>query len=326
MKPQTIKGWFQSIAIGAGILVSPQLMAEPTCELAGQYVVVETPEKLMVGICRNDVLGLGPNNPYHSDELLRVIEAMKGDSKFEAALVQLKIGSNYETAKRAVIEFGGMLVIEGEKADRQALEYVAKVMNDVDGVTRRLERKREQRRQEELAREKRNSTPIKLNGDLLKQMTESNKKSSEKITKSNCRVIPPSQLADLKILRIKFEDGEDALLLPYEGQMLADGRFVFKSPNSGKGLGGLQFGDNPPHERYLRFEGGKIFWGVLKEKTGTKSKYLEYEVKEVYESTAKDALGWARPMNAGETYDQCFYARVLHPEKAGLSKPERSSQ
>lgn len=296
--------------------LSTYVFAAQDCELNGQYLVVEHKGGLKIGLCRKDPLGMSAENSYHSTELSEILTKKKDDPKLFEALAQVDIGKDYESALKAVREFKGLLVVTGENKDRQALEYIANAMNDADGVSQRLKVHRENAAKEEQLREARKATPVKLTLDGIKSMTEHNRIVAAKMNPSHCRSASADSIEQLKVIRVVFEDGEEALLLPYEGKPLDTKRFSFSSPNSGKAIGGLQFGEGPKKIRQLRFDGDKVFWTSPKLNADGTSKLVEYGIKEFYEISAKDALGWARPINGGDTYDRCFYARLIGPTGA----------
>lgn len=296
--------------------VSNLKAAEESCEVYGQYVAYKSGSAAKIGVCRSGIGGglSYANNPFDAEDLARVLKVNKNNSAFIGALNAVGVGSDYNSALKAVVDYGGALTITGELSDLKNLEYITGQMNRAEGVTEKIEAKRKQSETEKEEQLARSNTPVSMDMAKFKEVTAENKSIAGRLTEDKCRSMSNSPEKKLQAMRVAFADGEESLVLPFEGKMIDANTYEFLSPSVGKGIGGMQFTKSQSKARQIKFQNGKTYW-IADGK--------EYEVKTFYKSTSKEALGFSRPLNSTASYDTCFYAEALNGS-AKNSNPVKS--
>lgn len=306
------------LSLAPVLFISAFAFAEEECQVVNQVMVKTVGSGPRLVRCENSIVGgLTTRGGFYEDELISFLEKNKDDKELFSALEQIEIGRDYESAVQTLKDFtkqnGKAVNIIGGPNDGEALKKISKKINDSSGITAQIEAQAA----EEAETKKRRNAPIKMDMQTLASLTQSNGKVAKTLDLAKCRSLNGAE-QKLKVLKVKFKDGEEGLIVPFSGRSIGNNTFEFTSPNYGKGPGGLQFVDKPV-TRKLKFEGGRIFW------LGTDGK--QYEVESFSSWTSQEGLGFIRPMNTapGSSYDTCSYAKLLHLDNPPQNSGDDSS-
>ncbi len=285
------------------VLFSLHAYAAIECTVRGQMVVVESGSGRKVMSCENGLLGgLSPDG-FPASRLASALEQYKNDPAFMRAMTQVGLGNNYQEMLNNINGSRGLVSINGDAGDQQAMALLSQKINEHSGATAAIAEMEIERAQQTAAREKRDSTPVALTPEKLTDLAAANLALSKQITPGNCREIGKRE-AGLKMFQVHFEDGEKGLLMPLSVKKNSATEYEVTMQNAGVGWGGLAVAQGT-QVRKLKFQGGKVIW------VGKDAK--EFPIRNFSELKPADALGGARPFGWGSTPDTCLWARNFEP-------------